>query len=138
MAQGRSFLTDTNIIIQLEDHKPVQAEFSEMVRRCQEHGVTLYVHEASEEEIKRDRDEQRRTVTLSKIAKFPRISGVPTAADNVLEGRFGSIANEHDRVDVQLLNALDRNVVDFLVTEDLRHSSARTQSGASESSSSCS
>lgn len=119
MAQGRSFLTDTNIIIQLEDHKPVQAEFSEMVRRCQEHGVTLYVHEASEEEIKRDRDEQRRTVTLSKIAKFPRISGVPTAADNVLEGRFGSIANEHDRVDVQLLNALDRNVVDFLVTEDL-------------------
>ena len=119
MAQGRSFLTDTNIIIQLEDDRPVQAEFSEMVRRCYEHGVTLYVHEASEEDINRDRDVKRRAVTLSKIAKFPRISGVPTPPNNVLESRFGAVANDHDRVDVQLLNALDRNIVDFLLTEDL-------------------
>ena len=126
MKEGRSFLIDTNIIIQLEDPKPVQVEFSEMVRRCQEHGVTLYVHEASEEDIKHDLDVQRRAVTLSKIAKFPRISNVPTPPDNVLESRFGTIANQHDRVDVQLLNALERNVVDFLVTEDLRiHQRAR-------------
>jgi ribosomal protein S18 acetylase RimI-like enzyme/rRNA-processing protein FCF1 len=119
MAQGRSFLIDTNIIIQLEDHKPVQREFSEMMRRCHEHGVTLYVHEASERDVRRDRDSQRQAVTLSKLAKFPRISRVPTSPDSVLESRFGGIANEHDRVDVALLNALDRNVVDFLVTEDL-------------------
>jgi DNA polymerase/3'-5' exonuclease PolX len=126
MKERRSFLIDTNIIIQLEDPKPVHVEFSEMVRRCQEHGVTLYVHEASEEDIKHDQDVQRRTVTLSKIAKFPRISGVPTPPDTVLESRFGTIANQHDRIDVQLLNALERNVVDFLVTEDLRiHQRAR-------------
>ncbi len=119
MAHGRSFLIDTNIIIKLEDNSPVQAEFSEMVRRCNEHAVTLYVHEVSHEDIRRDRDAQRRTVTLSKIAKFPHISGVPTPPANVLESRFGAIANEHDRVDVELLNSVDRNVVDFLVTEDL-------------------
>jgi len=88
MKERWSFLIDTNIIIQLEDPKPVQVEFSEMVRRCQEHGVTLYVHEASEEDIKRHLDVQRRAVTLSKIAKFPRISNVPTPPDNVLESRF--------------------------------------------------
>ncbi|HEY1976003.1 MAG TPA: GNAT family N-acetyltransferase [Candidatus Baltobacteraceae bacterium] len=119
MAQGRSFLIDTNVIIQLEDDKPVQAKFSEMVRRAQESGVTLYVHEASEEDIRRDKDAARRDVTLSKIAKFPRISNVPMPPELVLESRFGKAANDHDRVDVQMLNALDRKVVDFLVTEDL-------------------
>lgn len=119
MTQNRSFLVDTNVIVQLEDPRPVRAEFAEMARRCQEHGVTLYVHEASDEDIRRDRDEARRAVTISKIAKFPRITGVPTAPESELELRFGTIANDHDRVDVKLLNALDRNVVDFLVTEDL-------------------
>jgi ribosomal protein S18 acetylase RimI-like enzyme len=90
-----------------------------MVRRCHEYGVTMYVHEASEEDINRDRDSTRRAVTLSKIAKFPSISNVPTPPENVLEGRFGALGNEHDRVDVALLNALDRNVVGFLITEDM-------------------
>lgn len=119
MAHGRSFLIDTNIIIQLEDHKPVQAEFSQMMRRAQQNGVTIYVHEASEEDVRRDRDAERREVTLSKINKFPRIAGVPTPPDTILDDRFGKAQNDHDRVDVQLLNALDRKVVDFLVTEDL-------------------
>jgi ribosomal protein S18 acetylase RimI-like enzyme len=119
MSQRWSFLTDTNVIIQLEDDKPVNADFSEMVRRCHESGVTLYVHEASEDDINRDPDGARRAVTLSKIAKFPRLSAVPTPSPDVLERRFGIIRNERDRVDVQLLNAVDRNVVDFLITEDL-------------------
>jgi ribosomal protein S18 acetylase RimI-like enzyme len=119
MAHGRSFLVDTNIIIQLEDYKPVQREFAEMVRRCHEQGVTVYVHEASEADVKRDADAQRQAVTLSKLAKFPRITRVPTPPDDILEKNFGTILNERDRVDVLLLNALERNVVDFLVTEDL-------------------
>jgi ribosomal protein S18 acetylase RimI-like enzyme len=119
MANSRSFLIDTNILIQLEDDRPVQKEFAEMMRRSHEHGVALYVHEASEKDIKRDRDAHRKTVTLSKLAKFQRISNVPTSPEAVLEARFGVVRDEHDRVDVALLNAVDRNVVDFLITEDL-------------------
>ena len=119
MARSRSFLIDTNVVIQLEDDKPVQAEFSEMMRRCQEHTVALSVHEASEEDVRRDRNPNRRTITLSKIAKFERIKGVSTPPEAILASRFGAIKDDHDRVDVLLLNALDRNAADFLVTEDL-------------------
>jgi ribosomal protein S18 acetylase RimI-like enzyme len=114
-----SFLIDTNIVIQLEDDRPVKAEFSDLVRRCTEHAVTLCVHEASETDVGRDRDPGRRSVTISKLLKFQTIRGVFTPPSSVLESRFGSIRNDNDRVDVLLLNALDRNAADFLVTEDL-------------------
>lgn len=119
MAGGRLFLVDTNIVIQLEDDKPVRLEFAEMTRRCHEHGVSLCVHEASERDLKRDPDPKRRAITLSKIAKFHSIRGVSTPPESVLETTFGPITDDNDRVDVLLLNAIERNAADFLITEDL-------------------
>ena len=36
MGIDRSFLIDTNILIELEDDKPVSADFAEMLRRANE------------------------------------------------------------------------------------------------------
>jgi ribosomal protein S18 acetylase RimI-like enzyme len=119
MPPSRSILIDTNIVIHLEDDKPIKAEFAEMMRRCQEQGVTLCVHEASEEDVLRDKDASRREITMSKLAKFERIGGVATPPIAALERQFGAITDDHDKVDVLLLNALARNAADFLVTEDL-------------------
>jgi rRNA-processing protein FCF1 len=115
---GQSILIDTNIVIRLEDDRPVIEELSRLLSRCAELNVRVYVHEASRDDISRDVDARRRAITLSKLDKFPMLTGIPSSTRSELEARFGNITNDNDRVDVALLNALDRNVVDFLITED--------------------
>ena len=111
-------LIDTNIIIGLEDDKEVADHFAEMHRKCSEHGVSVFVHEASKEDIERDKDVTRKRRTLSKIKKFLPLkrSGKPT--DAALEKQFGLLKKSNDKVDATLLYSLSRNSVDFLVSED--------------------
>lgn len=124
-------LLDTNVVIGLEDPKPVQSSLAELARLCNEHGVAIFVDGASYEDVSRDPDDARRTVTLSKLAKFQRLSSVPARAEAELVDRFGSISGPNDRSDVRLLSALDANAADFLITEDaaLRRRSVRSGYG---------
>ena len=111
-------LIDTNIIIGLEDDREVADHFAKMHRNCSEHGVSVFVHEASKEDIERDKDLARKRRTLSKIKKFPLLkrSGKPTDAS--LEKLFGPLKKPNDKVDATLLHSLSKNAVDFLVSED--------------------
>jgi hypothetical protein len=63
-------LIDTNIIIGLEDAGEVKASFADVVRKCGENGIRVFVHEASRKDVERDKDLARRKATLSKIGKF--------------------------------------------------------------------
>ncbi len=113
-----TLLIDTNIFIGLEDPKKVDPALAALVRRCAEHSVKIFVHEDAVLDIARDKDIARREISLSKIDKFPQLCGVyrPTRAD--LEVKFGAIKKPNDEVDIALLQAVDCNAVDFLVTED--------------------
>lgn len=115
---GRKLLIDTNVFIGLEDQKEVAPEFAELLHLCSQHAVRVFVHEAATEDIRRDRDKQRRAVSLSKVRKFEQLTRVsqPSRAD--LELRFGAMPKPNDVVDVALLHALDIGAVDFLVTQD--------------------
>jgi GNAT superfamily N-acetyltransferase len=126
-------LIDTNVAIGLEDPQPVQASLAELVRLSGQHSVGLFVAGANYDDVARDKDAARREVTLSKLAKFQRLRGVPVPEDAVLIARFGTINSENDRSDVGLLAALDAKAVDFLVSQDagLRRRAERTGMGAS-------
>jgi GNAT superfamily N-acetyltransferase len=112
-------LIDTNIVIGLEDPRPVQASLAELVRLSNAHAIGLFVDGANYDDVARDKDAARRAITLSKLDKFQKLRGVPIPADAVLMARFGAIKNDNDRSDARLLVALDAKATDFLVTQDM-------------------
>ena len=111
-------LIDTNVVIGLEDHRPVDAVLGELLRLCGKHSVHVFVDAAVYDDVERDQDEARRRITLSKLEKFEQLEGLVTPADAELELQFGPIRSPNDRSDVRLLHALSRNAVDLLVTQD--------------------
>ena len=116
---GFKLLIDTNVVIGLEDAQPVQASLAELVRLSGEHGIGLFVDGANYDDVARDKDETRRAVTLSKLAKFQQLRGIPLPAESGLVARFGAINNDNDRSDVRFLAALDAKAVDFVVSQDI-------------------
>lgn len=114
------FLIDTNIVIGLEDNRPVDAELTELTRRCSTNGIRLFVDAAIDDDIQRDRDLARRAVTQSKLDKFERLRGIKYPDDANLARSFGSIQSANDRSDCRLLFCLERKAADFLVTRDIR------------------
>lgn len=117
MAVVASILIDTNIIINLEDHKEIDKQYADLSRICNQFGITLYSHEASRDDVERDKNLERKKVSLSKLAKYPCIRRTPTSKAEK-ESTFGSIRSENDDVDTDLLVSLDLNIADLLVTND--------------------
>jgi hypothetical protein len=78
-------LIDTNIVIGLEDHQPVQVSLAELARLSNEYGVGLFVDSASYDDVARDKDSVRRAVTWSKLEKFQKLRRVPIPDDIELE-----------------------------------------------------
>jgi len=115
---GRKLLIDTNVFIGLEDQKEVAPELASMVQLCNQHGVHIFIHETAVEDVNRDKDLQRRKVSLSKLSKFEQLRGIPRPPDADLVARFGPMPKANDKVDVSLLHALDIGAVDFVVTQD--------------------
>ena len=112
------YLIDTNVIIGLEDWKEVSPELAALTQIAARHGVGVFVHAAARDDIARDPDVARRSVSLSKIAKYPLIAKVRNLSNAQLESEFGGLPRPNDVVDATLLHALKIGVADFLVTQD--------------------
>jgi len=116
---GLKLLIDTNILIGLEDNKEITEVFSSLHQKCHQHGVQIFVHEASKEDIKRDKNLDRQNIILSKIEKFPPLENIPIPEQNELELIYGKISKPNDYIDVILLYTLHEvDAIDFLVTQD--------------------
>src|SRR6478672_11622190 len=111
-------LIDTHVVIGLEDPRPVEARLAEVSRLSNEHGVGLFVESANYGDIARDRAEERRRVTLSKLNKFQKLARLPNQSEPDLIARFGVINNDNDLSDARLLAAIDAPAVDYLISED--------------------
>lgn len=116
---ARKLLVDTNVVIGLEDAHPVKAALADLVRSSSEHGVRLFVGGANYDDVNRDKNEERRKITLSKLDKFEKLGKVATPPPEELTKRFGPATKPNDESDIQMLAILDTKVVDFLVTEDV-------------------
>jgi len=114
----RKLLIDTNVFIGLEDQREVAPEFAELLQLCNQHNIHVFVHDAAFEDIARDTNIARRSVSLSKVRKFELLKNVSRPPRAKLEQQFGLMPKPNDVVDVALLHALDIGAVDFLVTED--------------------
>lgn len=107
------YLLDTNILIPLEDSNiPLPPGLGNFVRLAQEHGHPLVFHPASEEDINRDRDAERRMRTRDRLAQYSRLDGVSACPWNTDEIR------PNDACDNAILFALECDAAHYLVTED--------------------
>jgi ribosomal protein S18 acetylase RimI-like enzyme len=120
MTDAFKFLIDTNVVIGLEDNTLVDARLAELARKCSSYGVRLFIDSAVDDDIWRDRDSTRRDVTLSKLERFERLTGVPYPNDAQLARKYGAINTDNDRSDVRLLFCLEQGAADFLITRDIR------------------
>ena len=112
------FLIDTNIVIKLEDDQIVNKAFAKFHSLCNENFVVICIHPLSKKDIQNDKDEKRKEKTLSKIEKYKIIENIPIADESTLKNLFGKIKSCRDKIDCQLLYALKKHAVSFLVTED--------------------
>ena len=107
------FLLDTNILIPLEDSNiPLPPGLGNFVRLAQEHGHPLIFHPASEEDINRDRDADRRIRTSARLAQYTRLDGISDCPWNTPDTR------PNDACDNAILYALECDAAHYLVTED--------------------
>ncbi len=60
---GRKILIDTNVFIGLEDQKEVPPNFAKLQQLCGQHSIRVFVHEAAVEDIRRDKDLERRKIS---------------------------------------------------------------------------
>ena len=112
------FLIDTNIFIQLEDNQIVKEAFTKFHNLCNENSAVICVHPLSKKDIQRDLDKQRKKKILSKIRKYKILEELPITDRATLNNLFGVTKSSNDEIDCQLLYALQKHAVHFLVTED--------------------
>lgn len=114
----QSYLIDTNIIIGLEDNHTVEPAYAKFSQLAAKHKVDVLVHEAARDDIKRDKNAERRAISLSKVDKFQILERVKGISKEDLSQAFGNVRKHNDEVDATLLHALSISAADFLVTED--------------------
>ncbi len=127
----QKYLIDTNVFIGLEDNQELSPDLSALTALAAKHKVGLFVHEAATDDITRDKNSQRRQISLSKVNKFQRLHKVHGLTEEKLAQLFGPLPKHNDVVDATLLYALRQGAADFLVTED-RGLHERTRRNAPE------
>ena len=113
------FLIDTNIFIQIEDQAIIKDSFNKFHRLCIENSAVILIHSLSREEIRKDKNSERKKAILSKIDKYTKLKNPPLADEQEISHLFGLVEKENDKTDCQFLYALYKHAVSFLVTEDI-------------------
>lgn len=107
------FLLDTNVLIPLEDSQlPLVPSLASFVRLAHLHGHVLLYHPASEDDIREDRNVDRRNQTLQRLEQYERLDARPECPWNAVGMRV------NDARDNEILYALSLNAANGLVTED--------------------
>jgi len=113
-------LIDTNVVLGLEDNQPLDAALGELLQLCGRHSLHVLIEAAVSDDINRDKDEKRRSITLSKLKRFERLEGITPPDESKLACKFGPINSPNDLTDCRLLYCLSLNAADLLITEDRR------------------
>jgi len=112
-------LIDTNVFIERENYHVIPEKLRELLKMLNILKVEILVHPKSIEEIKRNGNIERRTVSLSKIQTYPLLESPPDPnEDREFISKVGPVTDERNYTDNSLLYAVFRDAVDFLLTED--------------------
>ena len=119
-----NFLIDTNIVIPLEPTAKVDLAINTEIaikfhKLASSSSSILFVHPAITEDLKRDKNDERKELREKLIHKYQSLESVPDISilDEKVVGTpvFGT----NNWVDNNLLAALKGDLVDYLVTEDI-------------------
>ena len=114
-----NILLDTNIIIPLEDTSRIlDSSFAELRRLAAEQQHCLYVHPMQIADINRDKNQERKTIVLSRLKQYSKIDNAPVLSDEERMELGLSQSNDNDFVDNNLLFSLYRGAIHVLVTND--------------------
>lgn len=112
-------IIDTNILIYREDYAIVPEKLQDLLVLLQKLGIQILVHPLSIKEIKKDPDKERMAINLSKVSTYTVLERPPTLKnDEEFYSIIGEPKNDHDFIDDNLLYAVYKNAVHFLISED--------------------
>ena len=113
----QKILLDTNIFIYIEDNKIIEDKVLELTKRLfDSNDYKIVIHPDTKKEIQKFKDNKQREIFKSKIAVYKEIKSAP-CADDEFNSKVGC-KNSHDRIDNNLLFAVRRNCVSYLITND--------------------
>ncbi len=110
-------LIDTNILIQLEDNKIIEDDFSKFYNLAISNGGKILYHpNAIPKDIERDKNTERRAMILSKLKKYEKLENYANPTCEFLT----KIKDEkiNDKIDNRQLFQLFKGYVDYFVTQD--------------------
>ena len=111
-------LIDTNIFVYREANRKISPEIASLYKLVGENELTLLVHPKSIDEIERYPIEERKKIALSKINSYPQLTSPPDYRGDQIFLQKIDDTNKKNEVDNQLLYAVYRKAINFLVTED--------------------
>ncbi|MFU8767925.1 MAG: hypothetical protein ACNA7I_09760 [Candidatus Methanoperedens sp.] len=105
-------LIDTNIIIYREDDHIVPAVLQELLKSCSHLKFNILIHPKSVDELKKDTNEDRQKIALSKINTYPTLESPPDPkTDAEFMACVGQSSKSNDEVDNLLLYSVYRNAL---------------------------
>jgi len=103
------------------------------MRLLQKNGTELLVHPVSIKELKKDENNERKNIVLSKVSSYPPLDEPPSYDSDIdFINRIYPLANEHDVNDASIIYSVYRNAVTFLITEDRKLLSKAQRAGLEE------
>lgn len=112
-------LIDTNIFIYRENHDVVSDNLQKLILSLNKKDVKILVHPESIVDLKRDQDETRRSISLSKLKTYIILESPPNyKKDPTFLNIVGIPSKINDEIDNAIIYSVYRNAVSFLVTED--------------------
>lgn len=110
-------LIDTNILINLEDNKVIGDSFSQFYRLAIENNCKVIYHpQAIPADIDRDKDLQRKEITISKLRKYQQLEDYAKPNQEFLSNF--KTKKDNDKIDNIQLFQLYRGFVDYFITQD--------------------
>lgn len=112
-------LLDTNIIIYREDNKIIGEKLQQLLKTINTPEYHLLIHPLAINEIKRDKNEKRRDIIISKLNSYDEIKNCPDFDKDLdFKGIVNPKDNPNDYVDNCLIYAILKDEASFLITED--------------------
>ncbi len=116
-------LLDTNVFIPLEptslaDLEPRSEISARLLAIASRAGATVYLHPIQRMDIGQDKNDDRRTLRLKLLEKYSLLPSPPVPNTALLQTIGIPKPGSNSEIDAHLIAALERDVIDVLVTED--------------------
>lgn len=117
----KKVLLDTNLLIYREDHKIIDEKMLKLTKLLfDSNNFKLVVHPMTLDDFNKMKDLNEKNIILSKINTYKKIENPPKASEAFHDLVGCNKKRSNDLIDNNLLFAVERNCVDYLITNDAK------------------